>query len=100
MKIWEVEHAETVCKVSRKYGPVQGMGINLYSKYHDWVTLSQCVPISQGHRHSVLSPLWCFPCDSLKTIYPLLVYLKSSTGSKHTPTSALSGRVLSCLYFR
>lgn len=85
MKIWEVEHAETACKVSRKYGPVQGMGINLYSKYHDWVTLSQCVPISQGHRHSVLSPLWCFPCDSLKNIYPLLIYLKSSTGSKHTP---------------
>lgn len=33
------------CKVSGKYGPVQGMGVHLYSKYHDWVTLSQCAPI-------------------------------------------------------
>lgn len=56
MKIWEVEHAETVYKVSQKYGHVQGMEINLYSKYHNWATLSQCVPIRVRGTDTV-----CFP---------------------------------------
>lgn len=54
--MWEVEHAEKVYKGSQKCGPGQGMAINLYSKYHNWVTLSQCVPIRVRGTGTV-----CFP---------------------------------------
>lgn len=53
MELWEMEHTEAVRKARLKYGSIQGMGVNLESTYHGWLTFyvfSQCVPIKGRPR--------------------------------------------------